>query len=173
MANLFLSTRLVQLAALALMTPSCGYDLPTATVERTGVVAPPAGRMSARVEGDSWNAVFVYARRENDYLTVEGTAWVGAEATLVIRLTIKAAAGATPQVIDSSSTIAVNVVYDPTYQPRQSWTAFGTMGSGTFMISSLSATGATGTFSFTARALTANTVPEDYRVTEGTFDVRF
>lgn len=129
--------------------------------------------MNARVEGDSWNAVFVYARRENDYLTLEGTAWVSDETTLVIRLTIKAVAGAMPQVIDSSTTIAANVVYDPTYQPWQTWSAFGTMGTGTFTISSLTPTGATGTFSFSARALTANSVPQDYRVTEGTFDVRF
>lgn len=173
MPHLFSSVWLRVLpVAFLFMLPSCGYDLHTAAVEQT-VGAPRTSWMSARVEGESWNPVFVKAQRVNDYLVLEGTAWVGDEATLVIRLTIKSFAGATPQLIDSSSTIAANVVYDPLYSARQSWTAFGAMGSGTFMVSSLSATAATGTFSFTAKALTPNSVPQDYRVTEGTFEVRF
>jgi hypothetical protein len=171
--DFFLAMRLLVLPMAFLFTAlSCGYDLPTAAVEETGG-APRTSWMSARVEGEPWNPVFVKAQRLTDYLILEGTAWIGDEATLVIRLEIKAVAGASPQVIDSSSTILANVVYDPVYQARQSWTASGTMGSGTFLVSSLSATGAAGTFSFTARALTANSVPRDYRVTDGTFVVSF
>ncbi|HEX6314991.1 MAG TPA: hypothetical protein VFZ73_09035 [Gemmatimonadaceae bacterium] len=172
MANLFVVIRQALAAALVLMAQACGYDVPTAAIEPSGG-APPASLMSALTEGESWNPVYVKARRSDDYVVLEGTAWVGDEATLLIRLTIKAVAGESPQLIDSSGTISANVVYDPVYDAQQSWTAFGTMGSGTFLISSLSATRATGTFSFTARALTVNSLPRDYRVTEGTFDVRF
>lgn len=172
MSHPFVSIRLALTASLVLTAPSCGHDVPTTATEPTGG-APPLSSMSARAEGESWNPVYVNARRLDDYLLLDGTAWVGDEGTLVIRLKIRAVAGASPQLVDSSRSISADVVYDPLYQPQQSWTAFGTTGAGTFVINSLSETRATGTFSFTARAVTANSVPRDYRVTEGTFDVRF
>lgn len=128
--------------------------------------------MSARAEGEPWSTVFVSAQKYGEYLILEGTMWVDFEATLVIRLSIKAEVGTT-QVIDSSSIVAADVKYIPVYTETQSWTASRTTGSGMFRVTSLSETAATGTFSFTARALTANSVPKDYRVTEGFFDVRF
>jgi hypothetical protein len=145
MANTFVSFRPILTVALVLTVQSCGYDVPTAAIDNPSG-APRISWMTARADGESWNPTFVKARRSDGYLILDGTAWVGDEATLVIRLAMKAVVGESPQLIDSSGSISANVIYDPVYQAQQSWTAFGAMGSGTFVISSLSATRATGTF---------------------------
>ena len=129
--------------------------------------------MSARTEGASWNAEFVIGRKEDGYLVLEGTAWLDYEASLVIRLYLKAEVGAT-QVIDSNSgLVSAMVKLFPGYSETQLWSASRFAGSGTFTVTTLTATGATGTFSFTASALTDRSLPQSYRVTDGSFYVRF
>jgi hypothetical protein len=86
---------------------------------------------------------------------------------------MKAEVGVT-QVIDSSSSVIwAQVKYIPTYTESQSWSASRGGGSGTFTVTSLSDGAATGTFSFTASARTGNSLPKNYRVTRGSFFVRF
>lgn len=157
-------------AALLLVAMSCGYGLPVAPPGQNG--ESRISWMSARVEGEPWTTDFVSVQRHDAYLVLEGTKWLDFEATLVIRLVIRAEVG-TAQAIDSSSIITADVRYVPVYTEAQGWTASRTTGSGTFRVTSLSETGATGTFSFTAQALTATTLLQSYRVTDGSFDVRF
>ena len=153
---------------------SCGYDLPTPPDSGN----PPSGDsravfMSARAEGEEWDSEFVTARNDDGYLVLEGTMWVDWEASLVIRLYMKAEVGVAQVIAPSSSFIGAQVKYIPIYTESQSWSASRVMGSGTFTVTSLSDTSATGTFSFTANALTPNSLPQNYRVTDGAFFVRF
>jgi hypothetical protein len=157
-------------AALTVALPGCTKE-PAAPSETPDVVK--TSWMSATAELNRWNASYVKASNVDGYLVLEGTMWVADEASLTIRLVLRADAGTSPQVIDSTSVIAADITYDPTYEDKQRWSASRSMGSGTFTITSLSSHRATGTFSFIAKALTATSLPETYHVTAGTFDVSF
>ena len=156
--------------ALMLALPACATE-PAAPPETPDVVK--TSWMSATAELNSWNASYVRASSVDGYLVLEGTMWVESEASLTMRLVLRADVGTSPQVIDSTSVISADITYDPTYEDKQRWSASRSMGSGTFTITSLSSNRASGTFSFIAKRLTATSHPETYRVTAGTFDVSF
>ena len=129
--------------------------------------------MSATAEGEAWNPFTVTARREGNVIVFVGDAWPDGESTLTIRLYVRQDVGLGPQEIGASSVPAADVIFRPWYTEAQAWTASGANGSGTLTLETLTADRATGTFSFTATARTPATNPQTYRVTKGSFSVRF
>jgi hypothetical protein len=64
-------------------------------------------------------------------------------------------------------------MYRPVHGAPQAWTANGATGSGSITLVTVTDTRVAGTFSFDASALMSSTTPQTYRVTRGTFDIRF
>src|SRR5688572_26026561 len=114
----------------------------------------PPSWMSATAEGEAWNPFTVAARREGNTIVFVGDAWPDGESTLSIRLYVRVDVDLGPQGIGASSVPAADVIFRPWYTEAQAWTASGANGSGTVTLETLTDDRATGTFSFTATALT-------------------
>jgi hypothetical protein len=123
---------------------------------------PGSHSMSATVDGSSWSAQAAAAQRSNGFVGV------GASASdlSTISFAFPDHTG-TFQVASQDGTNASFI------SSGKSWTAaFGTGGSGTISVTTLTATRVTGTFSFTAPALTGGATGNK-TVTNGTFDIEF
>jgi hypothetical protein len=155
--------------ALLLSGLACMDDPPTVS-EWPHIPGPSS--MSGVAEGVAWNAVQVKAKRQQGFIGIEGRTWISQEDQLVITLLIQAEVGVT-QILESSPAISATVVSVPMYDVGFAWIAKRATGSGTVTITTLTATGATGTFSFTGRAEANAAVPQDFRVTNGSFSVSF
>jgi hypothetical protein len=129
-----------------------------------------SGVMNALADGVLFNAGCT-GKIVGGYLIIEGASWDWDESIYSIKLSVKAEAVA--QAIGVGSVVAADVSFRPGHDVPRAWSASGAQGSGTISITSLTATGASGTFSFTAKALTTNSLPAEYRVTNGTFHVTF
>jgi hypothetical protein len=134
---------------------------------------PNNGWMSATANGEAFNSVFVTVTRHDNGLSFEGLTWVGDEDQLQIRIWVRTDVGLGMQDFGTAAGTGANVLWRPAYSLSQAWSAYGTNGSGTVNLTSLKADRATGTFSFTAQALSATTSPQTYSVTKGQFDIRF
>ena len=134
----------------------------------------PTGWMSATANGENFNSEFVTVSRQDNGISVEGLMWVvGSEDVLAIKLWVRSDVGVGVQDIGSATGTAADVMWRPMYDLPQGWSAYGNKGNGTVTLTSLTADGAKGTFSFTAKALSPSNPLQDYRVTNGSFDVRF
>ena len=168
--------KLIPVVALLVGSLGCADDstLPSAVVTNPPAATRPYGFMSATAEATEWHTVFITASRTDAFLVLQGEMFlVDGESTIAIRLTIRTDSGADPQAIGPSTAIAADVIYRPAYDASQGWSASGPNGSGTITLTSLTSDRATGTFSFTANALTDTAEPPTFRVTNGLFDVRF
>ena len=149
----------------------CAHDVAAPVPDPPG---PAPSWMSAIVEGNSWNPFSVSVNRDGDVVVFGGEAWMDDEgSTLGIRLFVRLGAGLGPQETGFSSITAADVMFRPWYTAAQAWSASGTNGSGTVTLETLTNDRATGRFSFTAAAVTATTNPATYRVTNGSFNIRF
>ena len=163
---------LIPAAAILIGSLGCAGDIILPAPE-TGNPLAQGGWMSATAEASPWNTVFVSVWRGDSYLVLEGEEWDTAESTIAIRLSIRTDVGSDPQVIGPSTSIAADVKYRPWYADPQGWSASGPNGSGTLTLTSLTSNRATGTFSFTAKAINAAANPSTFCVTNGHFDVQF
>ena len=134
----------------------------------------PTGWMIATANGENFNSAFVTVSHQDNRISLEGSMWVvGSEDVLTIKLWVRSDVGVGVQDIGSAAGAAADVMWRPMYDLPQGWSAYGTKGNGTVTLTSLTADGAKGTFSFTAKALSPSNPLQDYRVTNGSFDVRF
>ena len=146
-------------ATLLLFGAACGSD--------TGPSDPTNGTMTARIDGSSWRAtVAIAATYQNGILAVAGgdpvsggtpTVGFAALATAPGTFTIGGTGPANGLVTVGSST----------------WQAAAGTGSGSITITAISATGARGTFQFTALPVAGTPASGTRTVTEGVFDVTF
>lgn len=162
-------TRIV--APALLVTLACSDWNPPTDPTDPNRQALSSGKMSAWVEDTPWDSWSVTARILDGFLVIEGWDWDTDESYSTIKLSLKAEANT--HLIGPGTMAAADVSYRPTYDFPQGWSASGVTGSGTITITSLTNSGARGTFEFTAKALSQNSLPADYRVTRGVFDVTF
>ncbi len=144
--------------ALLITAAACGGGSdPTAPPGASG-----AGTMTAQVNGSAWNAtVLKRAFSSGGLLTVQGSD--GSRiVTIVVRLS---APGSVSLAIGNG--LGHNALY--TVTPAGNWSTALTGGSGTFTISTISATQVHGTFSFTGISNVSGTAP--VQVTNGQFDL--
>ena len=122
--------------------------------------------MSARIDGVQWTATNVGVSARNGALIVAGgnTAGVG------IGFAASMIQGTGAQTFGPGIVSAAN---GSVTAGTMSWSASKFQGSGTVTLTTLTANRATGTFSFTAPALTAGSTPSPRVVTAGQFDVTF
>ncbi len=124
----------------------------------------PQGSLSARIDGTNWAAsTALIAAWNGNIITISGTD--GATQTLGFA-TVATGPGtfAIGGPAGANALLAIG-------STGASWNAAVSRGSGSITISTLSATGATGTFSFVLAPNTGSTTSKT--VTEGRFDVKF
>jgi hypothetical protein len=149
--------RVAGLAVAATIWLGCGGDGNTGPNNN-----PDNGSMSAKVDGSNWSASNVAATRTNGFVGVGA----GASDLSTISFAFPDHTG-TFQVGGQDGTNASFI------SGGKSWTAaFGTGGSGTITVTTLSATRVAGTFSFVAPAISGGATGNK-TVTNGTFDVAF
>ena len=142
------------------LTACSGDDDPTGP----GDIIPTNGTMSATIDGNTWTAIQIAGVNNGGVVAISGSdatllavgfAFVGQAAGTY---TIGPASAANASVIDNLTT---------------TWTANSFQGSGTITVSTLTATGASGTFSYTAPLTSTTGTPATRVVTNGTFNVTF
>ena len=122
------------------------------------------GSLSARIDGSTFTAFTVSAVYSGGILAIAG-ARVTPAGTISFAFPVS---GPTPVSIGTSS--ALNAVYTT---GSQSWAAFSSTGSGSVTITSLTASRAVGTFSFTMLPNAQSGASGTKTVTNGAFDVTF
>lgn len=148
--------RLVALGLLSILAAGCSSD--DGPTDPGG--SSSGGAMSARIDGANWTAQSVTASYLGGVLSVSGT-----DGTSTINLS--AAVQATgPQDLAAGSANGNVVIGSST------WYAVGQGGSGTMTVTSLSASGAAGTFAFTGGPLPGGATGTR-TITEGTFSVQY
>lgn len=152
--------RLVLTAWIFVGVAACGDDTPTGPEN----VLPTNGTMTATVDGDSWTAVQIAAVNNSGVVAISGSN----TALLAVGFAFIGDTIGTYPIGPSSSTSA-NVIDNLS----TTWSANGFQGSGTVTVSSLSATGASGTFSYSAPLTSGSGTPATRVVTNGTFNVTF
>lgn len=126
----------------------------------------PNGSISARIDGSTWNATLaVAANSSNGILAFSGT-----NGTVTMAIAVGIISGPGTFQIGPVGAISNALI---TESNGRSWHASQFVGNGTVTITSVSATGAAGKFSFTAPAVGSSGANGSRVVTDGTFDVKF
>ena len=162
------STLLVLLMCIA---PACGSnDNPTGPGSSGGGATGGAGSLSpgtmrATIDGTAWTgAINVAAIATGNFLVITGASDIGTPGQILLSLSTPAQVG--PQTVASNLVVGSYVT-----SPTVGWLAAGPSGSGTVTVSSLTATSATGTFSFVMFPNTGSASPTKV-VTDGAFSAR-
>ncbi len=122
------------------------------------------GSMSARVDGASWSAsTAIAATYTNGVLGIAGTDGSGRSVGF-------GALATAPGTFTIGATSPANALVN---EAGKAWQAAQSIGSGTITITAISATGAAGTFQFTAAPVSGTGATGNRVVTEGVFDVTF
>lgn len=122
------------------------------------------GSMSARIDGSAFNAsVAIVATYSSGILAIAGTDGQGRTIGLGSQVTAPG----------TYTVSAANPTNFSVTTGSAGWQAAINLGSGTLTVTSISATGAKGTFQFTAGPLAGTGATGNKVVTEGAFDVTF
>ena len=145
--------------AAVLAVSACGKSSPTAPTL-------PNGSMSAKIEGSSWAASeAIVASFQSGVLSISGQ-----DETRNVSFALFATAPGTYSASSGLTGLNLSVVELST---GKTWQAFFQSGTGTVTVTTLSATGASGTFTFFAPATTTGGNTGNRNVTDGKFDVTF
>ena len=130
--------------------------------------APPnnspnaVGSMSASIDGTAWSAIAVTARKANGVVIASGS-----DAVRTVTISFLPNGTGNQNIAANSVAVAILLI------GGQSWSANAAgQGGGTVNLTTLTATRAVGTFTFTAVA-SPGTTPATRQVTNGKFDVKF
>jgi hypothetical protein len=123
---------------------------------------PEQGSVTARIDGSSWRATAVSANYNGAILAIAGSD--GAR-TLGFGVSTSG-----PGTFTIAATQTMNALLSQAGS-NVGWHALGTIGSGTLTLSTLTATGASGTFSFVLAASDGSSSTRT--ITNGAFNVKF
>ncbi len=158
-----MTRRTLTTALLLLATAGCGSS---ADVTGPTNVTLQHGSMSVKIDGQQWTATTgLSAGFSNGILAAAGVD--GSATSFAFGV---AASGPGTYTIGPSSTLNAILTQGAS---SQAWSAVLTTGSGTLTINSLSATGASGTFSFTVAPNAQSGASGNRTLTEGRFDLTF
>jgi hypothetical protein len=122
--------------------------------------------MSARIDGVQWTATNVGVTARNGSLIVAGANTAG----VAVGFGVSMIQGTGTQTFGPGIVSAANASVTA---GTMSWSASNFQGTGSVTLTTLTANRATGTFQFSAPALTAGSTPSPRVVTSGAFDVRW
>ncbi len=145
---------------------------PAATAKGNATTTATGGRgsMSAKIDGGSWNSVSIStATYSNGTLSFGGVDNITSPRVLAIA--VRAGEAGTFRIGQSASDANANALLTIGGSVWQAVSVAG--GSGTIVITSLTTTGASGTFSFTLNAVPQTSATGTKTVTDGTFNVTF
>lgn len=123
------------------------------------------GSLRATFDGSTWSASFVAATYSSGLLALGGTDGLGKAISLGL-VTDKGLG--TYAVADTAQTFATLAL-----PGGASWSAVGSLGSGSITLATLTPTGASGTFSFTGDANAGTGATGVKTITNGSFNVTF
>ena len=120
--------------------------------------------MSARVDGTAWTATSVAAGVTNGVLIIAGT-----NVTQTVTVSAVVSQGTGTQTVGQTSLASGSLLVG-----QQQWSASGLQGgTGSVTLTTLTATRAVGSFSFTVQGRTQGATPASRQITSGVFDVVF
>jgi len=122
----------------------------------------PNGSVSALVDGQQWTSTFSITADHANSIFAFGASGDG----ITIGMAMPTATGPGTHTIGTGSPANALITEGST-----TWAANNATGNGTLILTSLTATNAKGTFTFTAQASGAS--PATRQVTQGTFDIDF
>jgi Family of unknown function (DUF6252) len=144
---------------------ACGGSPTSPTVTNT---PSPSGTLTFKVDGASVAATSITAGYANGILSIGGTD-VARSTTIGFALT-PTASGTGTYALDPTSAANTQIYIG---NPAAGWYAGVGIGSGTITISSLTSTGAAGTFSFSMVSVPGSGATGTKAITEGAFNVTF
>jgi hypothetical protein len=138
----------------------------------TGAAPKHQGSMSATVDGARWESVVISAAAiQGGVLRVAGQDHMQAP-FVALGIAVPPKVGTYPVSAATGATVAGSLVQADSGRSFHQWNADWKAGSGTVTLSTLTATGASGTFSFTlVHVVTASTGTKT--IANGKFDVTF
>lgn len=145
-------------------SPSAPDDSNTTTPTTTGGVSTVTGSMSATINGAGWSASGAIVASNGGGLLVVSGADLSAQ---VVAFAILQPAPGTFPTNNLTASNALVSIGSQTWQTNQSGST------GSIVITTLTSTGASGTFSFTAPAVPGTGASGTKTVTNGAFNVRF
>lgn len=152
--------KLILTAVLTIALAACGGD------DGTGPnIGPNNGTMTATVDGSAWTALQIAAVNNSGIVAISGSN----AALLAIGFGFVGDTTGT-YIIGPGFAANANVIDN---QNSSSWSANSFQGSGTITVTTLTAAGASGTFSYTAPLATGSGTPATRVVTAGSFDITF
>ena len=128
-------------------------------------VTLPGGSMSAKVDGKNWTATLA--------VTSANTSGIFAAAGTGDGITIGFGGFAQEGEQKIEDGLGANANYTEGYTSQGSWVSSPGTGTGSINIQSISATGASGTFSFVASPAPGASVTGTKTITDGKFNVKF
>jgi hypothetical protein len=163
--------RLLPLVVILLASSGCGGDDDPASPSIGGSSGLSNGSMSARIDGTSWNANSSISPSYEGGILAVGGEDTGRQ---TVAFGVTAAGPGTYGTASGHIVIFSLVTVAPGAQAAM-WTARPDLAgtNGTVTITSLSNTGASGTFSFVATAIAGTPAAGTKTVTDGVFNVRF
>ena len=159
------------LGALLALTMACGGGNPTEPSGASGSGTPNFGTLTAIIDGVAYTGVINTATNTNGVLRISSNS-----TDLTRSVNVAARTGMGTITVSPASEITFNVITTTGTTVIGSWGAAGQSGSGTLTVTSLTSSGATGTFSFNAPpapAPSAGQATGTKVVTNGSFTARF
>jgi hypothetical protein len=150
-----------------IVTAACGGDDKNSTGPGSGG-SSSHGTLTASIDGVAYTGIVNTATLVNNTINVASNS---ADLTRSVSFALSNAAVGTINV--ATSPVQMSVITTNGTTTTGSWIASFGIGSGTLTIASLSSSGASGTFSFTAPPATATTPAGNKVVTNGAFNVTF
>ncbi len=171
------ATRFSALAILGVLASGCGG---TPTDPSPGPNAGACGinsttdTMTATIDGQPWSSILTLALSPSGVVSITGND--GCTPSRVVTFNLFAAGPGTyripeTQAKDALDTAGLAAVYSVGTNPG--WDAQYGHGTGNVTFSTLSATGATGTFQFNVQPMIGNSGGGSHTITNGAFNVRF
>jgi hypothetical protein len=159
-------TSIAVLSAALLIATACSSKSPLTYQNGNPTTTTNNGTVTVSVDGASWTATSIAVVKGTGFITVGATYISPTFSTQSIGFTVLTTTGLSPQNVSAGGTTADLII------GSSSWAASASMGSGSVLPVTITATHAVGNFTFVMQASASGTTPQSRTVT-GTFDVTF
>jgi hypothetical protein len=159
-------TSIAVLSAALLIATGCSSKSPLTYQNGNQTTTTKNGTVTVSVDGASWTATSIAVGKGTGLITIGATYISPSFSAQTIAFTVGTTTGLAPQNVAGGGTTADLII------GSSSWSASASMGSGSVLPVTLTATHAVGNFTFVMQATSSSTTPQS-RSVSGTFDVTF